>query len=184
MRCSSSAVSTASAVSRHCCCKSSARALSDTTWRRCRSISSSRSLPRLPLVLDRRFLGGDPLAIGGDLGLAAADRLVDLGRLRRRVPAMPGLGRLGGGQRGVAVGGQLADAAFGLGQPLAQPPPIDQPDLRPQLLQAVGVLLVAAGLAGLRRARSAGGFPPRRRCRPAAAGSDRRVPAAAGPRPS
>ena len=36
------------------------------------------------------------------------------------------------------------------GQALAQPPPIDQPDLRPQFLQAVGVFLVAAGLAGLR----------------------------------
>ena len=34
-------------------------------------------------------------------------------------------------------------------EPLAQPPPIDQAHLGPQLLQAVGVFLVAAGLAGL-----------------------------------
>ena len=36
------------------------------------------------LVLDRRFLGGDPLAIGGNLGLAAADLFVDLGGGRPR----------------------------------------------------------------------------------------------------
>ena len=70
-------------------------------------------LATVPLVLDRRFLGGDPLPVGGDLGLAAADLLVDLGGLDVQGKDLR-LGRLGGGQRGVAVGGQVADLVLDL----------------------------------------------------------------------
>ena len=105
-------------------------------------------LAAVALVLDRRFLGGDPLAIGGNLGLAAADLFVDLGGLDVQGQHL-GLGRFGGGQGGVALGGQIADLALDFGQPLAQPPPVDQADLRAQLLQPIGVFLVAPRLAGL-----------------------------------
>ena len=57
-----------------CCCRSPARALIATSCRRCRASSSSRSRLRLPFVLDRRFAGGDPFAVGGDPGLRLADR--------------------------------------------------------------------------------------------------------------
>ncbi len=105
-------------------------------------------MPRCRSCSIGRFLGGDPLAIGGDLCLAAADLLVDLRGAGVQFHGA-GLGGLDAGQSRVAVGGQVADAAFGLGQALAQPPPIGQPDLRPQFLQAVGVFLVAPGLGGL-----------------------------------
>ena len=40
-------------------------------------------------------------------------------------------------------------SALDLGQPLAQPPPVDQADLRAELLQPIGVFLVPPRLAGL-----------------------------------
>ena len=140
-------------------------------------------LAAVALVLDRRFLGGDPLAIGGDLGLAAADLFVDLGGLDVQGQHL-GFGRFGGGRGGVALGGQIADLALDLGQPLAQPPPVDQADLRAKLLQPIGVFLVPPRLAGLGPHAAQAAFHFVDDVRQPQAGSARPAPAAAGPRAS
>ena len=67
----SSAACTARRSRAIACSRSSARAVIAASWRRCRAISCSRSRPWAPLVLDGRFRGGDPLAIGGHLRASA-----------------------------------------------------------------------------------------------------------------
>ncbi len=101
-------------------------------------------------VLDGRFLAGDPLAVGGDPRFGLADGLVDLADPAVRFQ-QPGLARFGRGQQGVALGGQRLEFLLAVRQPLGQTPPIDQPHLGAKLLEAVGIFLVAAGLAGLAR---------------------------------
>ncbi len=146
------------------CCSSAARTASPVCCRLLLEVfcadTEQDHLPPLPLdllvevgqaaalVLDGRLAAGDPLAIGGNLPLALADGFQAFGQPGIDVE-QSGLQRLGRGRARLALGGQGLDLAVQLGQPLAEPPPIDQGHLGPQLLQAVGVFLVAAGLARL-----------------------------------
>ncbi len=99
-------------------------------------------------MVDRRFVLGDAFAVFGQLRLAAANRFRRFGdgdfqfqclRFARL--------RLAGG-RGALIGKSL-ELLLERGQFFAQPAPVRQADLRPQLLQPVGVFLVTPRLGGL-----------------------------------
>ena len=100
------------------------------------------------LVLDRRFGRGDSLAVGGNLPFRLPDFLgnvvdvaLDFQQLRFVALAL--------GRRAVPLVAERLQLGLKAGQSLAQPLPIDQANLGPQFLQPIGVLFVAAGLAGL-----------------------------------
>jgi len=132
-------------------------------------------------VFDRRFLRGDPLAMGGDLGFAAADLFVDLAiRASSSTTAASVASTDASTASRSAVNSRMRVSASASARSNA---PIDQPDLRPQSLEAIGVFLVTPRLAGL-RADAPQAAPTSSTMSPAAGGSGRRVPAAAGPRPS
>ena len=100
------------------------------------------------LVFDGRFLRGNAFAILGDARIGRADRLVDFAGLGVVGQQASFQGFVLGG-RGVALLARRLQLAFVFVQAHGQPPPIAQAHLRPQILQAVGMFLVAAGLAGL-----------------------------------
>ena len=135
------------------------------------------------LRCDSGFQGGDLGAGGGGAGLDLAAGAC--GGLLFQVELDRGGFKLG--ERGLLLGltllevSQLGFAGGDLGR---QRPPIDQTDLRAQQLQPRGALAVFAGLSGLASGRCGAGFRLRRRCRKAAAGSARRVPAGGRRRPS
>ncbi len=87
----------------------------------------------LALVVDGRFLGGDSLAVVARPRLGLADFVVNRARPAFRLGQLC-LGRLGlGGSRGALVR-QGGDLRLVDGELLGQLPPIDEADLRPQLL--------------------------------------------------
>ena len=104
--------------------------------------------PVAPLVFDGRFGRGDPLPVGGGLGLGPMDFLVGRGCLavdfQQLCLDVFGLGR--GGVARIAERAQLALECF---EPFFEVFPIDLGDLGPQFLQAVGIFPVSSGLAGL-----------------------------------
>ena len=161
-----------------------ARVLIATSCRRKRSISCSTSARRAACV----SRPASSAAISARVAEAcdSISRRALRGGFLLRVE-LAGLATSSFAKRGLTLGVaavQLGELRFAGGDLPGERPPIDQADLRPQVLQPRGALAVAAGLAGLRSARCAAGFPLRRRCRRGGAGSARRARAAARRSPS
>ena len=128
-------------------------------------------------VLDRRFLGGDAFAIGGNLGLAPANLFVDLRGLDVQGKHL-GLGRFGDCQGSVALARQIADPTLDLGQGRLNRRQSTRPTcVRSSCTRSVCSLYRLACRPG--PGLHAGGFPLRRQCPTIATGSVRPAPTVA-----
>ena len=166
-----------SAASRSCADALPARVLIATSWRRKRSISCSSSVVPGRLASDGRPRSAAISARVADASASScrgvpgrlASCCVELLGLRFETwPARDFCSAL----PAIAISASWASRAVIC---LVNARQSTSPTCVRRCCSRVARLAVAACLAGLRSARSAAGFPPRRRCRKAAAGSARRV---------